>query len=245
VTKEELFSALATPFTGEALFDCLPDVVFFVKNARGEYVVVNRTLVERCGCGGKSDLLGRRVDEVFPSPLGDNYRMQDEAVLREGRTVLDQLELHFYPSRRRGWCLTTKMPLTDHRGRVIGLMGISRDLPALTDGDGLSSVAEAVRHIQRNFGEPLRVAELARRAGLSSYQFDRRVRRAFQLSPGQLIQKTRLEAALQRLRETDAAIASIAIECGYSDQSAFTRKFRQVVGLSPSAYRARHNRIGL
>ena len=47
--QTELFSQLAEPFTGEALFDCLGDLVFFIKNRRGEYVVVNQTLVERCG----------------------------------------------------------------------------------------------------------------------------------------------------------------------------------------------------
>jgi len=46
-----------------------------------------------------------------------------------------------------------------------------------------------------------------------------------------------LEAALQRLHQSDASIAAIASECGYSDQSAFTRRFRQTIGFSPSEYR--------
>ena len=59
-TSVELFSRLARPFTGEALFDCLVDVVFFVKNTRAEYVVVNRTMVNRCGVADKKLLqIGR------------------------------------------------------------------------------------------------------------------------------------------------------------------------------------------
>jgi AraC-like DNA-binding protein len=46
-----------------------------------------------------------------------------------------------------------------------------------------------------------------------------------------------MEAAVTRLLETDEAIAVIALKCGYSDQSAFTRKFRETVGLSPLEYR--------
>jgi AraC-like DNA-binding protein len=42
---------------------------------------------------------------------------------------------------------------------------------------------------------------------------------------------------VRRLRETDDPIAAVALDCGYSDQSAFTRQFRQTVGLSPSEYR--------
>jgi AraC-like DNA-binding protein len=46
-----------------------------------------------------------------------------------------------------------------------------------------------------------------------------------------------MEAAVQRLRDTRDPIAAIALDCGYSDQSAFTRQFRQTVGISPSQYR--------
>jgi AraC-like DNA-binding protein len=46
-----------------------------------------------------------------------------------------------------------------------------------------------------------------------------------------------MDAAVQKLRDTDAPIAAVAMECGYSDQSAFTRKFHQTVGVSPSEYR--------
>jgi AraC-like DNA-binding protein len=81
------------------------------------------------------------------------------------------------------------------------------------------------------------VTELARRAGLSVYQFERRIRRIFRMTAGQLIRKARMEAALQRLREDDSSIAAIASACGYSDQSAFTRQFRRTVGCSPTEYR--------
>jgi AraC-like DNA-binding protein len=238
--QSELFSALAEPFTAESLFDCLPDVVFFIKNHRCEYVVVNQTLVDRCGRRHKSELIGRRADEVFPVPLGGIYRAQDESVLRRGRAILNQLELHFYTSRGRGWCITNKLPLRGRNGRVIGLVGISKDLGAANDRSrDYTSIARTVRHIQEHFGERLLVRELAAKAGLSGYQFEQRIRKIFHLTAGQLIQKTRMEAAVQRLRETGDPIAAIAMDCGYTDQSSFTRQFRQIVGLTPSVYRAR------
>jgi len=236
--QADVFSELASPFTGEALFDCLPDVVFFVKNRRGEYAVVNRTLVDRCGRRDKQDLIGLKADEVFPPPLGRSYRVQDEQVLRTGTPIRDRLELHFYPAGGRGWCLTNKLPMIGRDGRIAGLVGCSKDLQTTHDrGEDFAQVAEAVRIIQTRYGHPLTVADLARDAGLSIYQFEQRLRRIFQLTAGQLIQKVRMEASMQLLRETDASIASIAQECGYSDQSAFTRKFRLTMGLSPSEYR--------
>ncbi|HXD00865.1 MAG TPA: AraC family transcriptional regulator [Verrucomicrobiae bacterium] len=232
------FSQLATPFTGEELFDCLGDLVFFIKNIRGEYVVVNQTLVERCGRRYKNELIGRRADEIFPPPLGQSYRAQDERVLKSSGAIRNQLELHFYPSGARGWCLTNKLPLCDRAGHVMGLVGISKDLQAANErSEDYSRVARVVHHIQTNFDEPLRVHELAARAGFSAYQFEQRVRKIFQLTAGQLIQKVRMENAVRHLRETDAAISAIALDCGYSDQSAFTRQFRQAIGMSPSECR--------
>jgi PAS domain S-box-containing protein len=237
--RTEFFAQLTDPLVGEALFDHLPDLVFFVKNRRSEYVVVNQTLVERCGRKTKNELVGRRADELFPAPLGESYRAQDEAVLRSGKPILNQLELHFYATGGRGWCLTNKLPLRDARQNVIGVVGISKDLQSANErGEDYSAVAKVVQHIQNNFADTLRVADLAERAGLSGYQFEQRIRRIFQLTVGQLIQKTRMEAAVQRLRETNDPIATIALDCGYSDQSAFTRQFRQTIGVSPSEYRA-------
>ena len=222
----------------EALFDCLPDLVFFVKNSRGEYLVVNQTLVDRCGKRAKDELIGRRADEVFPAPLGRSYRAQDEQVLRSGNPIRNQLELHLFPAGGRGWCVTNKLPLRGRGGKITGLFGVSKDLQAANEGsEDFSQVAEAVRRIQTRYDQPLKVRDLARYAGLSVYQFEHRMRRIFQITAGQLLQKVRMEAAVQRLRGTDEPIADIALACGYSDQSAFTRSFRQTVGLSPSEYR--------
>jgi AraC-like DNA-binding protein len=234
----ELLGQLAEPFTAEALFDCLLDVVFFIKNQRGEYVVVNRSLVERCGRRAKSELIGRTADDVFPSPLGQSYKSQDEEVLCSGQPILDQLELHFYPTGQCGWCVTNKLPLRGADGTVVGLYGVSKDVQLANErSEDFSAVARAVRRIHEDYERPLPVGELAAEAGLSAYQFEQRIRRIFHLTAGQLIQKVRMEHALALLTQTGESIAAISSKCGYSDHSAFTRKFRETVGLSPSEYR--------
>jgi PAS domain-containing protein len=119
---------LADPFFAEALFDLLSDVVFFVKDADGCYVVVNITLTQRCGLQDKSRLIGRSPIEVFPLELGASYAAQDRHVITTGEAIQSWMELHLYPNRAPGWCLTHKLPLFDREGRVIGLTGISRDL---------------------------------------------------------------------------------------------------------------------
>ncbi|MRV73824.1 helix-turn-helix domain-containing protein [Duganella sp. FT92W] len=232
-------SRIADVFFSEALFDALPDVVFFVKDAQGRYVVVNQTLVKRCGVKTKEALLGKTSAEVFAHPYGQNYLAQDLAVLAGKGELDDQLELHLYPNRDPGWCLTRKTPLRNAGGQIIGLAGISRDL-AMEDSKNSAyhKVADAVRKIQEHFDEPLLLPDLAAIANMSVAQLERYFLRIYQLTPRQVIIKTRLEAASRMLADrAGRSVAEVALACGYSDHSAFTRQFRATVGITPTQYR--------
>jgi PAS domain S-box-containing protein len=238
-TSHALAQGLADPALFETLFDCLPEVVFFAKDLEGRYVLVNRTLLERCGIQRRSDLIGRTATEVFPGQLGASYAAQDRQVLETGEAIRDKLELHLYPGGREGWCLTFKTPLRGVRDQVIGLAGISRDLHAADERHPeYGGLAQAVECLRSRFGEPLRLESLASEVGLSLDRFERLVRQVFHLTPRQLLTQTRIEAAFRLLRGGQLSIVEIAQACGYSDHSAFTRQFRATVGLTPSEYRA-------
>lgn len=223
----------------EALFDRIPDIVFFIKDLRARYITVSGTLVERCGLENKRDLIGKTVLDIFPSPMGDSYYSQDTEVLATGTPLTDLLELHLYIHGEPGWCITNKVPLKQDDGTVNGLVGISKDLHAPADGvRGYRELAEAARHIQTHFGDQLRIEELARMSSLSVYQFERRMKKIFQLTAGQFITKVRIEAACERLRATEDSVVDIALDCGFYDQSAFARQFKATTGLTPSEYRS-------
>lgn len=219
----------------EALFDVVPDVVFFVKDAEARYVAVNRTLVQRAGVGSKDALRGRRADEVFPTAAGLRYTEQDLQVLRTGRPVLERLELHQYIGRKPGWCSTSKFPTSDGRGVV----GVPRDLGRPDDRHPeFARLAAAIGDLEAAFGETVRIAAVARRRGLSLDTFERLAKEVFGLSPRDLLVRRRIEHATMMLRDTDEGVAAIALACGYSDHSAFSRQFRAAVGVTPSQYRA-------
>ncbi|MCH9648424.1 MAG: AraC family transcriptional regulator [Deltaproteobacteria bacterium] len=234
-----LLEQLAEPFTAEALFDQMPETVFFIKNAEGQYICVNDTLVIRSGQRNKSQLLGRTPSEVFGEELGRSYEAQDREVLRSGRQLLGKLELHVYRQRKTGWCLTNKLPLRGLNGQVVGLVGVSRDLaaPDLKDWD-FGQIAATLAHAKSRLEGPPSVKEMAAAASLSGYQLDRRMKRLFGLSAGQWLLKERIGHACQELIETRLPIAQIALDCGYADQSAFTRQFRRTTGCTPSEFRS-------
>jgi PAS domain S-box-containing protein len=224
----------------EALFSRIPDVVFFVKDQQGRYVLVNDALLERCGVAHKRALLGRTAEDVFPAPLGASYLAQDREVLETGVEIRDKLELHLYPGGSQGWCLTFKTPLRDVGGRVNGLAGISRDLHRPDEHHPeYERLAQAVDTVHTRYDEPLKLEALARTVGLSMDRFERLVKQVFHLTPRQLLTKTRIDAASRLLQEGGASVAEIAHRCGYSDHSAFTRQFKATVGIAPVAFRER------
>ncbi len=222
--------------TLQALFDPLPEVVFFVKDVQGRYTHANRTLLARLGLRERSRLIGATSVDVFPAPLGERYLQQDRSVLRSGRAIGDVLERHLFPNHQHGWCLTQKLPLTE-RGRVTGLIGISRDLKSPARRNPVyARLHETLDYARTHLDEPLRIAALARRAGLSIAQFERHFADLFQLTPQQWLTSQRLDKAMPMIA-SGAGIATVAASCGFADHSAFSRAFGRHIGVTPRDYR--------
>ena len=222
----------------ESLFDCLPDTVYFTKDIHGCYLNVNDTLVERCGLHHKSELIGQSPTQVLGSQFGVSYEQQDRLVIDTGESIHNKLELHVYPNRKIGWCLTNKHALFDEQNRLIGVAGVSQDLrtPDVSNSE-YKQLGLAIDHVMQNLDETPNIDALSEMTGLSAYQLDRRIRRIFGLTTGQWILKLRLDHARHQLTGTDKPIAVIALDSGYDDQSAFTRQFRKATGFTPSQFR--------
>lgn len=222
----------------EQIADLMHDTAFFIKNAEGRYLVVNQSLVERHGLADKSQMIGRRPCEVCPGDYGRIPAEQDAQVLRTGRPIIERLELFWRRPGMPVWGLTSKLPIRDAQGRVSGLIGISKDLTARVSREEVPpAVAQALRYLEGAYDQPLSPSSLACQAGMSAARFARLIKRIHGLSPMQLITKTRISAGSRLLRETNASVAEIALACGFSDHSAFTRAFGAVTGLSPTEHR--------
>lgn len=220
------------------LFDHAPDLAFFVKDEAGRYVAVNESLARRHGYRHKTQVVGRRPCDICPGDLGRLPAEQDAQVLRTGRPLLDHLEQQWYLPHKPVWCLTTKLPLRAASGKVVGLIGISRDVRSPMDPRNIpAELATALETFENNLGEPATPTTLARRARLPPAKFARLMRRFFDLTPSQFITQTRLAAAARLLRESNRSVADIALECGFYDHSAFTRAFHAAMGVTPTRYR--------
>ncbi|HEV2504358.1 MAG TPA: AraC family transcriptional regulator [Mesorhizobium sp.] len=104
-------------------------------------------------------------------------------------------------------------------------------------------IADAIRLIEGRGDEHLSLSELADRAATSPYHFLRSFRTIVGVTPYQFLLRTRLHRAAVRLRLTTAAVSEIAFEAGFGDLSTFNRRFRRVMGQTPSGYRQSGQRI--
>lgn len=91
----------------------------------------------------------------------------------------------------------------------------------------------------RNFDEPLRVADMAAAAALSPAHFSREFRKAFGEPPHQYLQTRRLERAASLLWHTDWSIAHICHAVGLGSVGSFTTSFGRIHGMTPTEYRRR------
>jgi PAS domain S-box-containing protein len=109
------------------LIDSLPDYVY-VKDPAGRYLLTNLANAALLGLASPNDVLGKTVFDLFPAEHARYYAEDDREVLETGRPVVDREEPFRAPSGREGWFSTTKVPLRDAQGRVVGLVGITRDV---------------------------------------------------------------------------------------------------------------------
>ncbi|MFF8905827.1 helix-turn-helix domain-containing protein [Streptomyces olivaceoviridis] len=100
-------------------------------------------------------------------------------------------------------------------------------------GSGLPHIARAIGWIREQHHEPLRVADLARLAGMSPSSFHRRFRAATPATPLRFQKTLRLQTARTLLWTRSESVAEIAHRVGYESTSQFEREYRKMFGASP------------
>lgn len=231
------------PASAEALrglFDLLPDVQAWIKDAKRRYLWVNRAFLLNYGLHDLPDVLGKTDDDLSPPHLAAQFRAGDEAVLA-GQAVEGRLELIGRFDHTAAWSFTTKRPVLDACGRTIGTAGITRVLDAAQiDQRQDIRLGVIIAMMTRRLSQAVTNVEMAKAAGMSARAFERAFLREYGLPPQQYLKRLRIQTACRRLVDTRESIAAIAQRCGFADQSHLTREFRRVTGSTPAAYRGKY-----
>lgn len=235
----EFFDQLG-PEHGLRLFDALSDTRFFIKDARGVYMHASRVMHLAHGIDNPRGIVGRTDHDFIPAYLADHYTRDDRQVLA-GKEIWNRVEMVMRHPGVADWYATSKIPLRNRRGQIIGLAGVSRDLrQAAQFATPFAELSPALDFIREHFAETLEIETLARLVGMSARSFQRHFKRALHITPSVYLRQFRVGKACQMLLETDATITTIALETGFCDHSHLVREFTRLMRLSPGAYRKRY-----
>jgi len=120
-----------SPGTGEdllhAFLEHIPDGVYF-KDRDSRFVRISRSLATRFGLSDPSQAINKTDFDMFSKEHAERAFADEQEIIRTSQPILEKEEKETWPDGRESWVLTTKLPLVDGNGDVIGTMGISRDI---------------------------------------------------------------------------------------------------------------------
>ena len=106
--------------------DNIPDVIYF-KNKKGELVLVNQAHAK--GLDMKpEDVVGKTDFDFFPKNRAERMAKDDLYVIKTGKPMIDKVERATRPDGVDNYVSTTKIPMRDEKGNIVGLAGITRDI---------------------------------------------------------------------------------------------------------------------
>ncbi len=224
-----------------SLYDYLHDILFFVKNKKGQFVKCNNTFAKRCGFNSENKILGKTDFDLFPEIHANTYVNDDNQVMKSQENIINKIELNTDSYGNTEWLLTTKVPLFSRNETVIGIAGTSKfykkeDLHL----SPFAEMVDVIRYIDSNYKKHIDIKDLAKFSSLSLSQFERRFKVFFQMTPSIYIFKVKINKACDLLLKNRLTITEIAFSLGFYDHSHFYKYFKKIVGVSPKAFKNKY-----
>ena len=223
-------------------FNQIPGVDYFVKDAQSRTLLNTREYAPGSGFRSEEQVVGRRAGEYLAKSLADHYEADDRKVIQSGQPLRNILEIGFDEQGVPDWIITDKYPLRDASGNVVGIVGTMQSFKGRIQAlPHLGDVGVAADYVRKNLARRLPLEEVAAHVGLSQRHLQRLFRQAIGMSIQQFVIHSRVHTAAHHLtRGPRRPLADIALDCGFSDQSAFTNTFRKILGIAPREYRKRY-----
>lgn len=224
-----------------ALFDYVEGVPVWMKDVDGRYQWVNLPFLLNYGAERREEVIGRSDFDLSSPALANQYRLDDARVLK-GECILSRVELVGRFDHTARWCVTSKVPLHDPKGRVVGTAGLTRPLQGQPPATEAAPLSPAVHFIGEHYTENITNRQLARLCGMSLRSLERHFLATYRATPHQYLRQLRVRISCRDLVYSQKTLAVVAGEVGFADHSHYTKEFRRVLGETPSAYRARYAR---
>lgn len=222
------------------LFDALPHTYFYAKDRESRFVKVNHPFLENHGLSEEWEAIGKTDRDLHPPIMAEAYIAEDQRVMASGEAIPGQIWPVLHRRQLPRWYVSTKVPLYSATGEVMGLAGA---MYRIADPDDLAQffheLTPVVRYFDQHYAETISMKEMAQLAGQSATHFHRRFRQLLHMNPTEYLRTVRIQNSQHLLATTSRSLADIATAVGFTDQSHFTKRFRQSTGLTPDVYRRR------
>ncbi|MEP6952399.1 MAG: PAS domain S-box protein [Ginsengibacter sp.] len=110
------------------LIENIPDQIY-LKDTESRFLLCNMPGAINAGCKSQADIIGKTDFDFYPPESAKHFFDVEQALMRSGKTLINQED--YVPDTITGeprWSLNTKVPVKDHSGKMIGLIGINRDI---------------------------------------------------------------------------------------------------------------------
>jgi AraC-like DNA-binding protein len=221
--------------------DQIPGAMFMIKDCDSRYVFMSRALKEAIHLPPDFDIVGKSDFDLFPRIIAENYRQNDLLVFQHNQPLIKEVHATSFFDHPSEWAWSSKYPLHDKRGRVIGLITINEKYSESAGHDlELARLLPAIDHIHASYSRRITIGELARRCSFSESHFMRIFKQRMRMTPYAFVEQVRMFHAIDALRRTAASVVEIAIDCGFYDASSFVKRFKRFTGHTPLKYRRQH-----
>ena len=114
------------------LLDNIPDSIYF-KDRQSRFVRISRGMAKKFNLPGPEVAIGKTDADIFTGEHADQARQDELQIMRTGIPMIANVERETWPDRSDTWSSTTKLPLYDPSGRIVGTFGISRDVTPMME----------------------------------------------------------------------------------------------------------------
>jgi PAS domain S-box-containing protein len=131
------------------LMDNLPHNIYF-KDLASRFIRINRAMANFFGLADPAQAVGKTDMDFFTTEHALQALEDEQQILRSGKPVIDKEEKETWGDGRATWASTTKMPLCDDEGRIVGTFGLSRDITERKQAEAaLQAAKEAAESANR------------------------------------------------------------------------------------------------
>lgn len=129
------------------------DEKMYFKDLQSRFIRCSTSMAKIFGVPSPADLVGKSDRDFFAGAHADEAFKDEQKIIQTGEAMIGKVEMESWPDGRVTWVLSTKMPLRDQHGKIVGTFGVSRDITALKEAEAkLNEVHKQLLDASRQAG---------------------------------------------------------------------------------------------